>query len=909
MCARKYVRGLGVTAGLIAFSSIQAQAWNRIPIEEPTRDEMNPIMRWVRTYDTAEVSYDELQRVLKNAPQQIFGLGDQPGVELVLPTSDGRMMRFNVWQNNVLGPQVQKQIPDQRLFTGQGIDEPSATVRFEIGYGNFRAMIDTVGGAYFIEPMKKKNDNTYFIYGRKDSMRSPGWMCRVVDFGVAEPDLPPFLNPPPPPPNSRNTGTNLWTFRLALNACAEYVNFWGSTTAAISGMTTSVNRVDGVYTKEMAIHLNLVWTKVFTTIGVPYTNSNGSAMLTQNQTQMDGAGTPGSANYDIGHVFSTGGGGIAGLGVVGIAGNKAKGVTGNSSPTGDSFDIDYVAHEMGHQFGGNHTFNGTTGSCGGGNRNRTTAWEPGSGSTIMAYAGICGAEDLQPHSDVDFHAGSISEILPYRVASRGGVSSTTTNLVPVANAGADYTIPILTPFKLTMSATDGNGDALTYEWEDMSVPADSTTGGSAGPTTSTTTNTSRPLFRSFMATTNPSRSFPSQSLVLTNVGTNPFEYLPNVARTMTFRAVARDNKATGGGTNWDTAVITASGTTPFSVTAPNSAITWNRNQRFNVTWNNASTNLAPFNVANVNIYLSTNGGASFFTSPVTATLLATTANDGSELISMPLSTSATSTARLFIEGAGNVFFDVSNTNFSVSTTNTLPTIPVISPQTINEESAWTFSAAGSDVDDAQTLSYSLTSFPPGMTINSSTGLISWTPTEAQGPGTYPVTVRVSDNNVGTPGTFDRSFNVTVNEVVKPLTGAVNLNSYIPTEVGQTVFVEIAPNASGATIQSGTVTLGAGNQFSLNAQVPNGLYRVFVSKSQYLRRRISNVNLTASGAVAGTFNLIPGDVDNSGEIDAVDIDLVIANFGAFANPGDIDGSGEVDAVDIDLVIANFGAVGD
>ncbi|MBL8965134.1 MAG: hypothetical protein JNK70_13840, partial [Phycisphaerae bacterium] len=291
---------------------------------------------------------------------------------------------------------------------------------------------------------------------------------------------------------SRNTGTNLWSFRLALNCNFEYYQFFGSsTTNAISQMTTSVNRVDGVYRKEMAIRLNLVLAKVHTNAAT-YTNNNGSAMLGQNQTQCDA--DPGTANYDIGHVFSTGGGGVAGLGVVGIAGNKARGVTGSPSPTGDAFDIDYVAHEMGHQFGGNHSFNGVTGSCGGGNRNRPTAWEPGSGSTIMSYAGICGSEDVQSNSDAYFHVGSISEILPYRVASRGGVSTATGNIVPTVNAGSDFAIPPNTPFKLTMSATDGNSDPMTFQWDELDVPATGT--ANQGSTTATTTNTSRPLFRS-----------------------------------------------------------------------------------------------------------------------------------------------------------------------------------------------------------------------------------------------------------------------------------------------------------------------------------------------------------------------------------------------------------------------------
>ncbi len=906
MCSRKYFQGIAVLAGLVASSISLAQDWTRPFVTEPTPAEANPILRWISSYETARVDYTELRSLLADAPKEILGLADQAGVEMLLPLPDGRLIRFNVWENNVLGPQVQRQIPDFKLYSGQGIDDPTYSVRFEVGYGRLSAMISTPEGAYFIEPMRRKPDGTYFLYARRDSLRGPGWTCRVVDEkGNDIVDTPGFLKPAPEEvePDLRITGTNLWTFRTAVNATAEYVTFWGgNTVTATSQIGTSVNRVDGVYRKEAAIRLNLTWTQVFTNAATdPYDNNNGGTMLGQNQARMDAAGTPGSANYDLGHVFSTGGGGIAGLGVVGITGQKARGVTGSGSPTGDTFDIDYVAHEMGHQFAGNHSFNGITGSCAG-NRNAATAWEPGSGSTIMSYAGICGSEDVQPNSHDYLHIGSIQEFLTVRTAARGGVATASGNGVPTVNAGLDYAIPISTPFKLTMTATDPNGHALTHQWDQQNV-------GTSGATTLTTTNTSRPLFRSFLPTVSPTRFFPSQALALANNFTNQFEFLPNVARTMRMRAVARDNQTAGGGVNVDDMTITVSGTTPFAVTAPNTAVSWNRNRFFNVTWDPAGTTGTAFAVSTVKIWLSTNGGASFYSGTATQ-LTASTANDGAELISMPLSTAASSTARIIIEANNNIFFDHSNVNFSIATANTLPTGPVISNQTITEQSLWTLSAAGSDADDAQTITYSLVSPPTGMTINSTTGLISWTPDEAQGPGTYPVTARITDNNFGTPGVFNRTFNVTVNEdAPRTVAGTVNFLEWIPSEVGAGVTVRIQALAGGTILQTDTPNLGAGNAFAVTTALPDATYNVLVSKPFFLTRKIPNVVVNSVGGVAGNFDLIPGDVDNSNEIDAADIDLVIAAFGGSAVGADVDGSGEVDAADIDIVISYFGSTGD
>ncbi len=903
MSAQYSTRGLYVAAAITICSGAFAQNWTRPFAPEPTMGEANPILRWVKSYEAAYVALEELEQVLKDAPEEILGLPDHPGVELRLPMPDGTIQRFRVWQNDILGEQVRNQVPDQRVFAGQGIDDPTAILRCELGYGRFTAMVRGEAGTFLIEPLKKSMDGTYFVYSKEDSLGRPGWSCNPDPLN----NTPLEIEDEEGGLNTRVTGTNLWTFRLALNATGEYVTAVGAgnTTTATSKMITSVNRVDGVYRVDFAVRLNLTYTKACPNAATdPYTNSSGSTMLGQNQTETDT--TVGNANYDIGHVFSTGGGGIAGLGVVGVTGQKARGVTGLPNPQGDIFDIDYVAHEMGHQFNGPHTFNGITGNCGGGNRSATNAFEPGSGSTIMAYAGICGSENVQATSSPYFHIRSIQSAMVVRIAARGGVATASGNGVPTVNAGVDRTIPVSTPFRLTGSGTDPNGHTLTFNWEQNNA------GGVGGPMTTAVTETTRTLFRSLNPTLNGNtRFFPTPSLILANNYINQFEFLPHIARTLNMRLVGRDNQSAGGGVNFDEMVITASGTTPFAVTSPNTAITWNRNQTFNVTWDNAATNVAPFNVSNVNIYLSTDGGNSYFNG--TAIPLAmNTPNDGSQTVSMPLSTTAVSTARVFVEAAGNIFFDVSNVNFTIASANTLPSLPVISNQVINEEQLWTWAApAGTDPDTAQTLSYSLVGLPPvGVSFSAATRTFTWTPTEAQGPGNYPVTLRVSDNAFPTPGTFDRTFSIVVNEVPKLVNGTATLQFWVPSPSGQSVTMEFrTPTTANTLLFSRTVNLNGSSQYSVNAELPNGSYRLYLTKPKYLRKLLGTYSVSTATVNVPGFTMIAGDVDNSNEIDAADIDLVIANFGDTNINFDVDGSGEIDAADIDIVISNFGSVGD
>ncbi|MBA3468185.1 MAG: hypothetical protein H0T53_00945, partial [Herpetosiphonaceae bacterium] len=616
-------------------------------------------------YRTVATNPTALNKVLASAPLERSAEATQRPVVIQLPLPDGQMGRFSIVESPIMAPELAALFPDIKTYSGQGIDDPSATARLDRTPAGVHAIILSSSDTVYIDPYSTNNDQIFISYYRGDYLpsdedRLSRLSNELVISAKAEPEAVTDA--------AQASGAVLRTYRLALAATGEYTQFHGGTVAgAMAAITTSVNRVNAVYEREVAVRLVLVANNnliVYTNASTdPYTNNNGSTMLGQNQSTINSV--IGSANYDIGHVFSTGGGGVAYLGSV-CGSNKAGGVTGSSQPVGDPFDIDYVAHEMGHQFGGNHTFNGTTSSCGGGNRSSGAAYEPGSGTTIMAYAGICGAENIQPNSDPYFHSKSYQEITTFTTTGGGNacaVRTNTGNQAPTANAGAAYTIPANTAFTLTGSGSDPDGNPLTYNWEEYDL-------GTAAPPN--TDNGSRPIFRSFNASTSPSRTFPRLSNILNNTVTLG-ESLPTTSRTMTFRLTVRDNRAGGGGVAYASTTVTVNASAgPFAVTAPNTAVTWAGNSSQTVTWNVANTAAAPVSCASVNVLLSTDGGQNFNT-----TLLSGTANDGSQAVTLP--NINTTTARIKVACASSIFFDISNTNFSITQSSGSTATPTNTP--------------------------------------------------------------------------------------------------------------------------------------------------------------------------------------------------------------------------------------
>lgn len=597
------------------------------------------------------------------------------GQEFELPQPDGSLRTYKIWQTPVMEALLAEKYPGIKTFTGYATDDKSATIKLDFTYKGFHAKVFDGKRTYFIDPYSNADDGFYICYYKKDYPRPEGkyMSCEVVrdneEFGQEEIDV---VDPGLKKIAAKTNGTTQKTYRLALACTIEYseaVDGSSPTKAGVlSAMVTSVNRVNGVYERELAITMILIGnndTLIYLSGTDPYSNNNGSSMLSQNQTTVNNR--IGSANYDIGHVFSTGGGGIAHLGCVCSNNNKARGVTGSGSPIGDPFDIDYVAHEMGHQFGSDHTFNANTGSCNG-NGESTMAYEPGSGTTIMAYAGICGSGDNpQNQSDDYFHTISLMKISDYITTGTGANCPVQT---PIANApptvpafSANYSIPYLTPFELTAPIiADADHDVLTYCWEQWNLGNFKSSWSAA--------NLNGPIYRSFEPTISDTRVFVALPKLLSNVTSYIGEKLPQDDRYLTFKLTVRDMLGTLGTFNFpdDTIHLDVINTgAPFAVTYPNMAsVIWTGGTAETITWDVASTDVAPINTPNVDIYLSIDGGLTY-----PYVIADNVVNDGSEALTIP-NVPTTNAARVKIKGAGNVFFDIGNFDFTIINDPDLP---------------------------------------------------------------------------------------------------------------------------------------------------------------------------------------------------------------------------------------------
>jgi len=638
---------------------------------------------WARTSETArnkaEVrkSAPDKQKVftlelgafkddLKRAPRREDFKG-RSNFKVIFPDGNGYMETYLVKEASVMHPDLARKYPQNRSYVGVSEKDGTKRIRFSVNKLGLNAMIrDVKGGIQYIEPLTR-DKRTYSVFFRSDLQVERDFECltgyspealksglvKIADDGL------------------------LRTYRLALAATGEYSQYHiqdqnaggGSDqekkAVVLSAMTTAMTMVNAIYENDVAITMQLVANNddiiYLDPNNDPYTNLDESIMLGENQTACDNV--IGSDNYDIGHVFGTGGGGVSTLSIVCRNGVKARGVTGLPNPIGDYFYYDYVAHEMGHQFGANHSFNGDDDLCGGDNRNDPTAVETGSGSSLMSYAGLCGTQNVQGSVDPYFHIISIEEIRAYVTAGAGSGCPVETALVlnqnvPVADAGADFTIPKGTPFKLTGTGSDADNDPISFSWEqtDNEITAVPPSGNSV----------SGALYRSYPPAMSPVRYMPELTTLITGEISSTWEVTPDVSRDMNFAFTVRDNNTEAGQVASDNLQVTVTDAAgPFVVTSQNTDdLVWTPGTEENITWNVAGTDGNGVNVSQVNILLSTDWGKTFST-----VLASNVPNDGSQTITVP--DLNTPQCFLIVEAVGNHFFAMNAKGFSIGQFNQL----------------------------------------------------------------------------------------------------------------------------------------------------------------------------------------------------------------------------------------------
>ena len=635
---------------------------------------------------------NSLRTLLSSAPYEKEVSASNSSTIISLPMPDGSFESFSFVNAPIMAPDLSARFPEIQVYLGQGIDSPSSIVRFDLTPQGFHAMILTAGETIYVDPFNPGDLTRCISYTKSSFYKTTEKQMEecIVDMAAVSGST---LVTPKSSRNGRQVlqmgmqkssvvtanGSSLRTYRLALACTGEYATYHGGTTSgALSAMNTTMARVNAVFERDVCLRMVLVSNNddiIFLNSGSdPYSNENGSSMLSQNQSTCNSY--IGSSNYDIGHVFSTGGGGIASLQSPCNSNYKARGVTGRYSPVGDPFDIDYVAHEIGHQWGANHTQNN---SC---NRAGNAAYEPGSASTIMGYAGIC-SPNLQNNSDDHFHNKSINEMISFTVYGSGNncdTPSSTGNSIPTVEAGTSgFTIPADTPFELEAVANDANGDAITYSWEQYDL----------GPQTASNDNNltnpsgNQPIFRSWSSSTSATRVFPRISDLVSN-GSTIGELLPTYSRDLQFKCSVRDNVAGGGAFRDDVISFHVDGNSgPFVLTAPQGgSLSGNEYATFN--WSVAGTNSSPVSCSSVEILMSTDGGYTFPT-----VLNASTANDGSASVLIPNISS--NTVRFKIKSVGNIFFDISNYNTTVVFSN-------VGVDGCTDETACNYNEAATDDD-------------------------------------------------------------------------------------------------------------------------------------------------------------------------------------------------------------------
>lgn len=653
------------------FCILKSNAQNKNYWKALKESELNKAQHvWDRQYKPAAYklfNLDEsiLRNELLSAPSEKEMRSNKNGKPISIPDADGKIQRFSIAETVLMEPKLSAKYPGIKTYIGKGIDDPSAIIRFSVTNSGFHAIVTAAGKeTFYINALDKKN-SVYAVNARSDNDAAKAFKCSV-DESILKHD--PSTSKASKIIGNADDGT-LREYRLALCVNGEFSQVFldGSEpdTAAMKAkvmdaMIVCLEKANAIYERDFGVRMLFV-NNEDTLIYIdpatdPWPTKSANSWNTRTQDAIDAR--IGVANYDIGHLlgkvptFNDNNGNAGCIGCVCDNTQKGSGFTAYYDPSlTDYMVIDYWTHEMGHQFGANHTFTYVNEATG-------ANIEPGSGSTIMGYAGITGAFDVQPHSDDLFATVSISQTTNYIKSAAGScaIATVTGNEAPFIYAGPDRTIPKGTPFMLTGIATDANPeDVMSYIWEQIDIYQNTSF------PVPRATSLSGPVFRTYNYTNEPIRYFPDLAYILDGSLGWQWELLPSVGRQLNFRFTARDNHI-GGGNNkgGKLRMLVDSTSGPFQITIQNapSVETWNIGDTKTITWDVNNTDVAPVSCSTVNILLSTDGGLNFNT-----ILVSGTPNDGAEDIVVP--NKNTTKARIKIEAADNVFFTISNQDFAI----------------------------------------------------------------------------------------------------------------------------------------------------------------------------------------------------------------------------------------------------
>ncbi|NNE13650.1 MAG: T9SS type A sorting domain-containing protein [Saprospiraceae bacterium] len=606
------------------------------------------------SYSTFSLDFKMMKKRLQKAKPENLN-GKSKSISLDLPLPNGQVETFIFNESSCMSPVLSTKYPSIKSYRGISNSNKYNQARIDFGPMGFHGVIFSEAGTIYIDPYFANPDENYISYYTRDHIIEDDYpmSCGVNTHHIlSEAEKTLDLQSENFYKSSGAASVVKRTYRLAIATTGEWGSIYNTKENVMARIVTGVNRINMIFENEISTNFVLIDRNdelIFIDGSTdPYENPTlGSSLLGQNSAAINNI--VGSNAYDIGHVFTvrcSDVGGVANPGVV-CTGLKANGVSCVGFSNISSFMVNTTAHEIGHQFSGGHSWNNCPGILS--QKSDGTAFEPGSGSTILSYAGSCGNQNIKGTNDDYFHVGNLEQFLRFmETTGRCAEEEVTDNNPPELNVpvGDGLFIPISTPFELDGSATDIDGDALTYNWEQMDTGPTSNLGEPMG---------NAPLFRSYPPSSETSRVFPRLPFIINNLESR-FEVLPNYDREITFRFTVKDNHPGGGITVWEEIQFESSTSAgPFRVTSPSEITFLEVGQRFDIEWDVANTDNDIINCQFVDIFLSLDDGETF-----DIVLASNTPNDGMESIVVP--NQLTSTGKIKVKASNNIFFQLNRSN-------------------------------------------------------------------------------------------------------------------------------------------------------------------------------------------------------------------------------------------------------